>query len=88
MRISQIRQIRSDADREQCNPGIIGSLPPTPYYRQQCLIFLLLLIDKRRNHFTPGAETMVQRAVETVTGKGLKTIQRDVIGQLEQTSKS
>lgn len=31
---------------------------------------------------------MVQKAVETRTGKGRKTIQRDVIDRLEQTSKS
>ena len=31
---------------------------------------------------------MAQKAVETGTGKGLKMIQRDVIGRLEQISKS
>ena len=31
---------------------------------------------------------MVQKALETGTGKGLKTIQEDVIGRLEQNSKS
>lgn len=63
----------------------MGSLTPTPYYHQQCLVLLLILIDKCRKHIRFWSEDGVSESDGDRDGKDLKTIGMEVIGRLEQS---